>query len=199
MAFNSAFNAKFTKPLIRQLVAVVQRDIQGALDFVSGAVGAYTPFIQYELSINPVIQPPMLVVAPRNDNILNQDTQQALEQAVTVQAEVWLSNQEPNVLAEQIQDYVAAVALIFDNLGASVSGDYNTGGILCDFYNPLPINVRGMIDPGTGQKVTTTTPLTFGQVTYCYVTELGYTEMVAHKTGAYVMSGGLMLSIGMIE
>lgn len=172
MAFNTAFSAKFTKPLIRQLIAVVQRDIQGALDYISGATGVYQPFLQYELAINQIIQPPTLILAPRNDNILNDAAQQALEQVVTVQAEVWLSNQDPNVLAEQIQDYVSALALIFNNLGASVNG---AGGSECDFYTALPINVRGVIDPATNQQITTTTPLALGQVLHCYVTELGFT------------------------
>lgn len=195
MSFNTLYQAKFTKPLIRQLVAVVQRDIQGALDFISGGTNVYQPFGQYELSVNPVIQPPMLVIAPRNNNILNDGTQQGIEQTVTIQAEIWLSNQDRNVLTEQIQDYVSALTLIFMNLGDSVSGN---SGTLCDFYNALPINVRGVIDPSTLQQITTTTPLTFGSVLHCYVTEQGYTDLQATSAG-YVMSGGLVLSVGMIE
>jgi|SRR5690242_20444659 len=196
MSFITAFQAKFTKPLVRQLVAVVQRDIQGSLDLVSGKAGAYASFNQYELSINPVIQPPMLVVAPRNDNFLNEATQQGFEEEITIQAEVWLANQDRNVLAEQIQDYVAALTFIFTNLGTSVSGN---SGTICDFYNALPISVRGMIDPATGAQVTTTTPLPFGAVTHCYVTQQGYTDMLRAETNNYLMSGGLILSVGMIE
>lgn len=196
MSFFTVYQAKFTKPLVRQMVAVVQRDIQGALDLVSGEAGAYQPFIEYELAINPVIQPPMLVVAPRNDVIQNEATQQGYEQEITIQAEVWLANQDRNVLAEQIQDYVTALTFIFTNLGASVNG---AGGGLCDFYNSLPINVRGMIDPATKQQVTTTTPLQFGSVSHCYVTEQGFSDMLRSEQNNYLMSGGLILSVGMIE
>lgn len=196
MSFYSAYNAKFTKPLVRQIVAVIQRDIQGALDQISGEAGAYLPFIQYELSVNPEIQPPMIVVAPRTNHLQVQDTQQGIEQAIQLSVEVFLSNQARNTLAEWVQDYIGAITLVLDNLGASIDG---AGGSTCAFYEALPINVIGMIDPATGNAITTTTPLTQAIVTYCYVTEHAFTDLLKLNAREWFMGGALTLEVGMIE
>jgi hypothetical protein len=60
----SYYNAGLSKQVVRQLLAVIKRDIQAALDFVSGAPGTYAPFAEYDLALLPVQQFPALLLTP---------------------------------------------------------------------------------------------------------------------------------------
>ena len=52
--WQSYYNAGLSKQIVRQLLAIVSRDIQAALDFVSGVPGSYAPFAEYDLALLPI-------------------------------------------------------------------------------------------------------------------------------------------------
>src|SRR5947208_2477727 len=50
MAWQSKFAAGFSKPLIRQMVGILNRDMRAALDNVSGAPGTLGSFAEWDLA-----------------------------------------------------------------------------------------------------------------------------------------------------
>lgn len=108
MPWTSKFAALFTKPLVRQIVAILNRDIQSALDYVSGVPGSLPKFSEWDLALLPVEQFPAILVAPQTDEF-DPESLGSLQQKIRVFVSLAVTHQNRNTLAEQVQDYVRAV------------------------------------------------------------------------------------------
>src|SRR5690349_17510541 len=114
MSWASKYQARFTKDLVRQLVAMVQRDQRAALDFVGGA-GELAGFASYLIADTPLQQFPSLLITPM-DEVFDRDAVGSLHSTAKILVGVAVTHQDRAVLAELVQDYVRAVDAIFNSL-----------------------------------------------------------------------------------
>jgi len=117
MTWTPKYDAGFTKNLIRQLFAVVQRDMRDALDFVAGP-NVLTTFQNYQLSATPANQFPSLLMAPIRSKFV-QEAVGSLQYQTQIIAALAVAHQDPDVLAEQLQDYIRALDAVFNTLPLS--------------------------------------------------------------------------------
>jgi hypothetical protein len=141
--WTSYYNAGLSKQVVRQLLAVIKRDIQAALDFVSGAPGSYTPFAEYDLALLPVEQFPALLLTPDSVSF-EEEANGTLHQSMRLTCAIALTHQDRNTLAEITQDYVRAVRAVLDTLWESSPGDF----LLTTLPLPSPPFPAGALSPG---------------------------------------------------
>ena len=139
----SYYNAGLSKQVIRQLLAVIKRDIQAALDFVSGAPGTYAPFAEYDLALLPVQQFPALLLTPDTVSVEEQ-ANFTLHQSMRLTCVITVTHQDRNALAELIQDYVRAARAVLDSLWELTPGDF----MLTSLPLPSPPFPQGALSPG---------------------------------------------------
>ena len=139
----SYYNAGLSKQVVRQLLAVVNRDIQAELDFVSGAPGSYAPFAEYDLALLPVQQFPAILLTP--DSVtFDEEANSTLHQTMRLTCVIAVTHQDRNTLAEMTQDYARAVRAVLDTLWESTPGDF----LLTNLPLPSPPFPNGAISPG---------------------------------------------------
>src|ERR1700722_14794539 len=97
-----------------QLMAVLQRDLQSSLNFVSGVSSSVAPGylpapLEWHFARTPEQQWPSLSIYPLGDRFTRPATVQSRYGEVSIEVVVGCSNQDPDLLALQIQDYVRAV------------------------------------------------------------------------------------------
>ncbi len=141
--WTSYYNAGLSKQVVRQLLAVIKRDIQAALDFVSGVPGSYAPFAEYDLALLPVEQFPAILLTPDSVSF-DEEANATLHQTMRLTCAIALTHQERNVLAEMTQDYVRAVRAVLDTLWESSPGDF----LLTTLPLPSPPFPNGALSPG---------------------------------------------------
>jgi len=141
--WTSYYNAGLSKQVVRQLLAVINRDIQAALDFVSGVPGSYAPFAEYDLALLPVQQFPAILLTP-NTVAFDEEADCTLHQTMRLSCVVALTHQDRNTLAEMTQDYVRAVRAVLDTLWESSPGDF----LLTTLPLPAPPFPAGARSPG---------------------------------------------------
>ena len=121
--WTSYYNAGLSKQVVRQLLAVINRDTQAALDFVSGVPGSYAPFVEYDLALLPVQQFPAILLTP--DTVaFEEEATLTLHQTMRLSCVIALTHQDRNTLAEIAQDYVRAVRAVLDTLWESITGRF---------------------------------------------------------------------------
>lgn len=183
MPFTAPYAAQFTKPLIRQIIAIIQRDMPSALTLVGGG---YQSFLEYDLAVMPPNSTPQLVVVPGRV-MVDESTEQTLERTQTLLTFlVTVGNQDPNLLAEQLQDYVRALSYVLDAQGSNLDSD-QTG-----FYQALTLTLETL---GT----ITTTPMTFGTVEYFRVIGHEYGALARAATGGFLYTAALTAKAVLIE
>jgi hypothetical protein len=139
----SYYNAGLSKQVVRQLLAVISRDIQAALDFVSGVPGSYPPFAEYDLALLPVQHFPAILLTP--DTVtFDEEANCTLHQTMRLTCVIALTHQDRNTLAEMAQDYVRAVRAVLDTLWESAPGDF----LLTTLPLPSPPFANGALSPG---------------------------------------------------
>lgn len=139
----SYYNAGLSKQVVRQLLAIIKRDIQAALDFVSGVPGSYAPFAEYDLALLPVQQFPAILLTP--DTVtFDEAASSTLHQTILLSCVIAVSHQDRNTLAEMIQDYARAVRAVLDTLWELTPGDF----LLTNLPLPSPPFPNGTLSPG---------------------------------------------------
>src|SRR3954469_17536180 len=101
MSWTSKYNAKFVKPVVHQLVAMIQRDQRDALDFVGGA-NVLKDFVGYQIAAVPIKQCPAILVAPM-ETLFNPDAVGSLESANRFYVAIAVANQDSQVAADLIE------------------------------------------------------------------------------------------------
>src|SRR5581483_1100612 len=91
-SWRSRYSAKFTKPVIRQLIAFIQRDQRAALDDVGGTVNPLADFVKYQLSPAAIPQCPAVLVSP-GPTVFERETAGCLEYTTSIFAVVAVENQ----------------------------------------------------------------------------------------------------------
>lgn len=156
MAWSPKYNAAFTKALIRQLLAIVQRDSRAALDYVGGA-GVLPDIVSYQLAPLIIPQFPAILIAPMQ-SVFVQESVGTLQSATRIYCAVAVTHQDGEVLAELVQDYVQALDAVFNTLP------------LYDFFSSWPLThpILGNIN---------TQPLADGSVKELFVLSHNYDEI----------------------
>ena len=130
---NARYEATFAKPLVNQLIAILQRDQQAALDLVNASRPPgreLKPFAAFHKEVVTVQNWPALVlVAQENAFDANSDAD-LRTQTVRFICALAITGADPEWLSEDAMDYLRAVDIVL------------TSAPLADFYTPLAINHR---------------------------------------------------------
>lgn len=120
MPWTPYFAAGFTKPVTQQLVAILYRDMPAALGIINPG---YASFQEWDLAEQPVQNFPALLIVPREDEF---DDQSPFTRAQTIQIALGIAvaHQDPNAVAEMLQDYVRAVDQVITTAWQSTSSDF---------------------------------------------------------------------------
>lgn len=178
MAFSPFFQATLTGTLVRQLMAILQRDMAAALASVSSSLSV--PLEWNVVDYSPQQWPAILVV-PQTVIFSNPAAVQARPQTTIIKLSVALANQDRNLLASQVWDYTLAIDRIVASLGAQVN-PANTPNF-DDFYAPLPLVVPFPQSPVQSVINVTTAGMQTGSVLACYPTRLDYGAMDRSAVG----------------
>ena len=200
MAFLSYYKALFTEPLILQLIALVQRDMQTALNAVTGvtypAAGSLQTFAEYNLAILPPENPPSLIVTPPARLLIDENSQQTERSRGQVDFLISIANQDRNILAQWVQRYLRALSYVLDTEGAPSTPNAGGTGAGADFKNmfsALPISLPFM------PTVTTTTPLEPGSLTYMRVVGHNLGGLYSGKFNGFLQTASLSVKIDLEE
>lgn len=159
MVWASKHSAKFVKPLLRQLMAIVQRDQRAALDWVGG-VNILSDIVTYQFSPNTIPQFPAILISPV-ESIFVQDAVGSVQSANQIFCSLACAHQDNQVLAEMVEDYVRALDAIFNVFPLS---DFS------DFYTSIPL-----VHPVLGNIMTD--PLDYGTLKELFIVSHGYGEV----------------------
>ena len=173
-----------SKQVVRQLLAVVKRDNQAALDFVSGVPGSYAPFAQYDLALVPVEQYPAILLAPDRVSF-DPDAGSTLHQTMRLTGAIAVTHQDRNALAETIQDYVRAVRAVLDTLWESTPGDF----LLTNLPLPSPPFAAGALSPG----------LASGKLTKLFVESHTFDQIRRNPQSGFAMTASMSVVVEIEE
>ena len=123
MAWTSTYNATFNVLLVRQLLALVQRDQRAALDWVAtlyqlgggglDAEGKLPSLVSYQLAPLTIPQFPAILIAPM-DNAFDREAVGTRHYSSRIYCAIAVAHQDSQVTAELVQAYVIAVDAIFN-------------------------------------------------------------------------------------
>jgi len=134
------YQAKLAKPLVNQLIAILQRDQQAALDIVNAARPPgreLKPFAAFHKEVVTVQNWPALVLAPQEISFDANSDADLRTQSLRFVCAMAITGADPEWLAEDALDYLRAVDMVL------------TSAPLGDFYAPLDINHRTVPDGQT--------------------------------------------------
>ena len=130
---NARYQAQFAKPLVNQLLAILQRDQQAALDIVNAdrpAGRGLKPIIAFHKEAAPIQNWPALVLVAQEDLFDDASDSDLRTQTIRFFCALGITGSDPEWLAEDAMDYLRVVDMVL------------TSFPLSDFYTPLPINHR---------------------------------------------------------
>lgn len=136
-----AYQAQFAKPLVNQLLAIIQRDQAAALAVVNSTRPAnrpLRPFAAFHKEAAPIQNWPALVLVAQDVAF---DAASALglrTQSIRFFCALGVTGTDPEWLADDAMDYLRAVDIILSSLPLS------------DFYQPLPVSHRTLPSSATG-------------------------------------------------
>jgi hypothetical protein len=148
MAWTSRYKARFTKPLVRQLLGIILRDIRPALDDVAGA-GVLPEFASYHRSKTAIVQFPGILVAAHDVEFDPEALGTRHQNPVRLVAAVACAHQNPDLLSEMVEDYVRAVDEILTSAWELTPTDFAA----TDLPLPSPPFEPGTLSPGLGDAV----------------------------------------------
>lgn len=182
MSWTPSHGATFTQPLIRQLMAFVQRDQRAALDYVGGA-NVLPSIVTFQLSPQLINQFPALLIAPGPsvfdlDSNFAAETGGSIHYTCAVYAVIAVTHQDQHTLTEFLEQYMRALDVLFNSVHLS------------DFYQgwPLTLPVLGTI---------TTNALNAGTVKGLLTAQ--HTPEIRNPRNKFGMAGTIELHIEMDE
>jgi hypothetical protein len=135
------YQAQFAKPLVNQLIAIIQRDQQAALDIVNTGRPAgrqLKPFAAFHKEVATVQNWPALVLVAQEISFDSDSDLDLRTQTLRFICAMAVTGTDPDWLAEDAMDYLRAVDVVL------------TSAPLADFYTPLPIAHRTVPGGETG-------------------------------------------------
>jgi len=127
------YQAQFGKPLVNQLIAILQRDQQAALDIVNAhrpPGRELKPFSAFHKEVVTVQNWPALVLVAQENAFGATSDADLRTQTVRFICALAIAGTDPEWLSEDAMDYLRAVDIVL------------TSAPLGDFYTPLSINHR---------------------------------------------------------
>jgi hypothetical protein len=124
------YQARFAKTLVNQLIAILQRDQQAALDLLNAARPAgrtLKPFAAFHKEAAPIQNWPALVLVAQQVAFDNTSDADLRTESVQFFCGMALTGADPEWLSEDAMDYLRAVDMVL------------TSAPLSDFYAALPI------------------------------------------------------------
>lgn len=184
MAWTSKFQAGFTKPLIRQVIGILNRDIQAALDNVSGAPGSLAKFAEWDLATVATQNFPACVIFPLTV-AFDPESLGTLAEKTALLVTVAVTHQDANVCAESAQDYVRAVDEVLNSAWWLTPSDFT----LATLALPSPPFASGATTPG----------LEAGALTRLFVHEHAYEDLKRTRQGMFETSASLTVEAELEE
>lgn len=192
-SFTSFYNALFTEPLILQFIAIIQANMQAALDLVTGVpFNALSPtlglqtFIEYDLDAIPPKNWPQLIVVPPRALKIDEGSQQTERSGGPMEFIVTIANQDPNILAIQLQQYLRALSYVIDTAASNAAMDQS------QFYQTLPLALPFL-------TTLTTTPIQTGSLIYARVVGHQLGSLYRLQKGTFLKSASLLVRIDLEE
>lgn len=168
------YQAQFAKALVNQLIAILQRDQQAALDLVNAARPAgraLKPLAAFHKELAPIQNWPALVLVAQEVAFDAASDADLRTESVRFLSALAITGTDPEWLSEDAMDYLRAVDIVL------------TSAPLSDFYAALPI--AHVTVPGG-----TTTPLDSA------VSKIQDLRVTRHDLGALVARRGGALARG---
>ena len=168
------YQAQFAKVLVNQLIAILQRDQQAALDLVNAARPAgrtLKPFAAFHKEAAPIQNWPALVLVGQQVSFNNDSDADLRTESVQFFCAMALTGMDPEWLSEDAMDYLRAVDMVL------------TSAPLSDFYAALPI-AHSTVPGGTTMGL---------DPAVCRILDLRITR---HNLGALVQRRGGALARG---
>lgn len=183
MGFTSVTNAAYSLPLVKQFVAIVQRDMQAALDAVAiangGVGGQYPSFNEYNFATLPVIAPPELTIVARSVTVDVEASQQfETRSGIEISCVLIVAETDRNRLAEGVQNYARALSWVIETAGNNLGADQSS------FYIPLPLKMEHL-----GQV--TTVPLANQTVLYFRMVGQEFGPLLVSATDSYLQAASV--------
>jgi hypothetical protein len=183
MPWTSAYNALFTEALIDQLLAIIYRDMQAALDFISGSPGSLPSFAEYELAEMAIHQFPVLLLTPDSEVFDINMSSVVAQTPIRITGGVAVAHQKPNMVARLLQRYLRAVYLV---IRTSVERTQ-----AADFYAPLAL------PPGVDKDVSA--GLVEGSLKLIWIESLAYGELKRRPDSTFMRTAYFSLLAEMNE
>lgn len=127
------YQAQFARPLVNQLLAILERDQQAALDIVNAGRPpgrALSPFAAFHKEAAPIQNWPALVLVAQETSFDAASEADLRTQSLRFFCAMAITGTDPEWLAEDAMDYLRAVDIVL------------TSAPLADFYVPLALNHR---------------------------------------------------------
>ncbi len=164
------YQAQFAKTLVNQLIAILQRDQQAALDLINAgrpAGRALKPFAAFHKEAAPIQNWPALVLVAQQTSFDGDADPDLRSETISFFCALALTGTDPEWLSEDAMDYLRAVDMVL------------TSAPFSDFYTALPISHPTV--PGG-----TTTPLdpAVSKFQDLRVTRHNMGALVARRSGA---------------
>ncbi len=192
MGFSPYYKALFTQPLILQMVAIIQADMQSALNLVTGVTfNPATPtlglqsYIEYDLAVMPPGNVPQLIVTPPRVLKIDEGSQLTERSGGMLEFITTIGNQSPNVLAQNLQMYLRALAYVIDTAESNAASDQS------QMYQSLPISLPFWTP-------TTTTPIQTGSLIYMRVVSMEFGNLYRNQQG-FLQAASLLARIDLEE
>ncbi|MFB3921598.1 MAG: hypothetical protein ACE145_07740 [Terriglobia bacterium] len=134
---NARYQATFVKPLVNQLIAILQRDQQPALDILNATRPPgreLKPFAAFHKELVSVQNWPAIVLVAQEVSFDANSDADLRTQSVRFVCAMAISGADPEFLAEDTTDYLRAVDMVL------------TSAPLGDFYTALAIDHRTVPD-----------------------------------------------------
>jgi len=189
MAWTSKYAARFTEPVVDQIVAIIARDIQAALAWVATVsptlpAAAFKPFIEYDLALLPIEQFPALLVVPDQEGF-DAESDLTRHQNIRLLVSLAVTNQDRSLCARLCQRYVRAVDAILNSAWELTPQDFYSTALAL----PSPPYATGAKSPG----------LTGGSLMRVFVEAHGYDEMRRTAQGVFAMAATLAVIVELEE
>jgi hypothetical protein len=192
MGFSPYYKALFTQPFILQMVAIIQADMQSALNLVTGVTfNPATPtlglqsYIEYDLAVMPPGNVPQLIVTPPRVLKIDEGSQLTERSGGMLEFITTVGNQSPNVLAQNLQMYLRALAYVIDTAESNAASDQS------QMYQSLPISLPFWTP-------TTTTPIQTGSLIYMRVVSMEFGNLYRNQQG-FLQAASLLARIDLEE
>jgi hypothetical protein len=182
MTWTSKFQAGFTKPLIRQIAGILKRDMQAALDNVSGVPGSLASFAEWNLATLVQQNFPAIALLPESVEF-DQESLGTLAEKIKLSVAVTVTHQDANVCAESAQDYVRAVDEVLNSAWWLTPLDFE----LSTLALPSPPYPAGATTPG------------LPALTWLFVGAHAYDELRRTRQGQFATTAKLTLVAEMEE